>query len=401
MPTTIITKPLATDQINSAQMVIDMRDDIYLLKPKRYPFLNFLNEMGKEQCNAPKFEFISDVLQPKQTLCTGNVVATATSIGVTTSTASIAKKWDIVRASASGVNAESTFIILDSTPTASTWTVNRLGSQTGGLDTAIDSGATLTIIGNAMAEGTGKPEGRITQTTNAYNYTQIFKHIVQITGTMQATKTYGQDQKAYQRNKIGQEHAVDIERAFLFNPTYSIDTTTAGEPRRTTAGLLSYISTNATTVALTTFKGTGATGGYIGYWLPLMEKLFEYGSDTKICFCGNDLITAISTWAETKLNIQSPVVQYGVKSFDLVTPYGTLKFVRHGLLTGTFSGLNLFVDPADVKYRFLGADDKGSRDHRLETNVEEPGYDGLVDMYLTECGLELHNELYHGKLVLS
>ncbi len=37
----------------------------------------------------------------------------------------------------------------------------------------------------------------------------------------------------------------------------------------------------------------------------------------------------------------------------------------------------------------------------MDTNIQSDGYDGVVDTFLTDCGLEVSNEECHGILTLN
>ena len=77
----------------------------------------------------------------------------------------------------------------------------------------IEDNAELLIIGAAMPENSNGREVKSTVESNGYNYTQIFRTPIALSGTEAASKLHGGRDRAYQRRKASLEHKRDIARA--------------------------------------------------------------------------------------------------------------------------------------------------------------------------------------------
>ena len=53
-----------------------------------------------------------------------------------------------------------------------------------------------------------------------------------------------------------------------------------------------------------------------------------------------------------------------------------------------------FVDLDELLLHFI-------EETKMDTNIQSDGYDGVVDTFLTDCGLEVSNEECHGILTLN
>ena len=390
-----ITKAVATDLITAEQKIIDMRDKIFLLEPNGYPFITILNQLGKEVTNNTRYDWLEDEVFPKTAYARQTAAQTVPAGGAA---------GDLILDNLAGDDVNGYFrpgdvilffdvsknlrraritTITDGTITT---TVHVLMVDTLLADTLADT-SPVYMIGNAIAEGTGAVEFRALKTVPQWNQTQIFKHTVDFTNTMTAVNTYGGDYRAYLQRKIGIEHAMDIERAFIFG-IRSTPTAPAGEPVRLTGGIINSISTNVSTAA---FSEANLNA--------FVDMAFAYPGSSdkrKIAFCGSEFIKNINALAITmKLTLTAKDTAYGVRMMNYISPFGDLELVRHRLFTGEFDKWVLVIDPEDVKYRFLKNDQKGSRDNRLELDIGAPDVDGIKDQYLTEAGLEMRCEKKH------
>jgi hypothetical protein len=116
---------------------------------------------------------------------------------------------------------------------------------------------------NAQLEGDDTASTAISPTTRVGNYTQIFKKVWTITGTLEATDRAGRkSENAYQMAKKGKELKRDMEATFLSaQVAVSGGTTTA----RQTAAFDSWLKTN-------TDNGNGGTGDYSYTTTPITAR---------------------------------------------------------------------------------------------------------------------------------
>lgn len=235
----------------------------------------------------------------------------------------------------------------------------------------------IVILGNANEEGAKLREIKTTEPVKKTNYTQILRTPVGVTNTLAATSTYGPKAMAYYRHLDGINHAIDMERTmWLGKKGKDIHN---GKPRRTTGGILEFLTENVLDVSA--ISG-GLTEQAFTEWL---EDVFRYGSSEKILFACGRLCTIIDLWAQNKLKTVPGERTYGVKVKEYVSSHGTLYIVKHKLFEGpVYGGMGVILDMNNVAYCPL----KG-RDTKLLTGRQDPDEDAVKDEYITEFGVEV------------
>jgi hypothetical protein len=242
----------------------------------------------------------------------------------------------------------------------------------------------VVIIGNANEEGSGVRTIKSADETEVYNYTQIFKLPFGVTNTQNATAMYGGNDFSYQQKKKGIEHTIDLARAFYFGEK-KLDTT-GSHPRRTTGGLLSFLSEN-------NYDASGALT-QSEFDQNICEVAFKYGSKEKLMLASARVLSVINGWALGKLQVEMGENTFGLSVVKYVSPFGILNIVHEPLFEGAvYGGYAAIVDTENIKYRPL----KG-RDTKLETNIQANDVDGRTDQYITEAGLEVRLPKTHALL---
>jgi hypothetical protein len=247
------------------------------------------------------------------------------------------------------------------------------------------------VVGNANEEGAGIPDIITFEPVKYYNYTQIFRTPIGITRTGKKTRLRTGNQVEQAKKEALEDHSVDLEMAFLFG-SRSERTGPGGMPIRTTDGIYHFKDKDDELVVPRaafsgTWAGTETSNGY--YWLMTqLEILFRYGSDTKICFCGNGALLGIN-WAAAgnhDLTIEGVKTDFGMNFQQMTTPFGQVMFKTHPKFNQTthLRKLCMFLDPANLNYRYI--DDTDYYPERQANDI-----DGEKSEYLTEAGLELHH----------
>ena len=261
----------------------------------------------------------------------------------------------------------------------------------GSTATAITHADELFIVGTAIAEGATGRTALYKDPTKVYNYTQIFRYPLKLTETARATHLRtGAPYKDMKREALDQ-HTIDMERAFIWG--VKNEDTSGTEPKRSTGGILSFISTNSTTVS----------GGNLTYsaLMTFLKGLFAKGSGEKLCFCGNQFLLVLNNMAEARgeFNLEKGQSIYGIKITTWITPFGTVYIKNHPLFNevASHSKVGLFIEPRNITYRYL-AGNGVNRDTKFLTDREDNDEDSTEDEFLTECGLEVHHEATHGVL---
>lgn len=367
----------------------DMADVISLLDANEYPILGILTNAGKDPVNKQskamkkkettdsEFKWYEDTFGTRQLTGSGTVDPDGGNLTLTAQTTYVqagdvllvaAQKWVFEVSSVTDAN------------------VVVVGAEKGGATGAAASAVgDVWIIGNVNQEGAGLRAIKGTAPTEKTGYCQIFRTPFGVTETAKNTQTLIKENDLdYQRRKKGIEHAVDIERAFLFSKLAKDVTGT--HPKRFTNGILNVITTYAT--------ANVDTEAEFETWL---ESLFAYGNTEKYLFASAAVISMVNGWAKNKLQMLPTDKTYGIRIYVYQSAHGTLYLIRHKLLTGTTYGYYAIgLDMEALTYRYLT-----NRDTKLLTNRQNNGDDERVDEYLTECGLQMEQEKRHAVMSMS
>jgi len=359
----------------------DWREAILRLYPQskqQAPLNAFIAGMSKQPSSDPEFNWFEKGLAARQ-----DAINYSTGYG-TTDTTLVVDSSAPFRANDLVLNVTTAEVMkVASDPAAATQVVVARGW--GSTAAAITDDDPLVIIGNAIAEGADPPSSLYTDPSKVYNYCQIFRTSLNVTETAKATKLRTGDVYKNMMKEALDIHSVDMERAFIFGVRN--EDLTGDEPRRSTGGILSFISTNLSTVS-----GGNLTSAV---WDAFLRDLFKYDTRDKLCLCGNQVLLVIQQMAESRYNVQLSVgaTWAGLELIKWVTPFGTVLFKNHPLFNEVtaHSKMALFLTLQNIKYRPLrGRDTKFLKDRQAR------GADKKTDEYLTEAGLEVQHEKTHG-----
>jgi hypothetical protein len=251
----------------------------------------------------------------------------------------------------------------------------------------------IQIIGSINPEGGPMPDPIAYDPTKVFNYTQIFRDSLSITGTAMETNLRTEDEYKKKKRETLQYHSIQMERAFIWG-TRSENVGVNGKPERTTMGLVNSIRTfapaNVNNFSLNpTYNNDPWTqSGEI--WLDTMlEQLFRYGSSEKMVFAGSGAVLGINRLAKAagQINLTPQTVAYGLKVTQWITPFGTIYLKIHPLFSFDQSTRNsmLLFEPSRLTYVYLR-----NRDTKFFPDDGKHGasrVDGINEEYLTECGL--------------
>lgn len=364
-----------TLNINQDSRKIDMVERIKLLQGDPAPLTVLTGELPNAPAINPKFQWQEDDLKVR---------------------------YDAINNGA-GYTSSATALIVDNgsyhTPNE-TFLVSRTGEQ---LRVQEVNGNTLTVvrgsnaaalldddeiivIGTAFAEGTLSPDAVTSNQTTLYNYTGILKTAIEITDT-QANSGSENSPKDWdhQSNKAGLEHRRDLE----YNYWHGVrsESTVNGKPLRTSGGVFQYATENVSSALGTLTEAE--------FWNALVD-VFRHGSDVKFGFASPFVINILNGFARSNIQVvQNDVVsKYGVKIFEYITPFGTLRLVQNKNFEGTvFKGYLTVLDLKAIRKRHMA-----NRDTSIETNIQENDRDGRKDQWKSEVGLEFGEAKKHGHL---
>ncbi|PLR84656.1 hypothetical protein CVD25_01075 [Bacillus canaveralius] len=358
-----------TLNVQQAKMKIDMSEKIALLQPEATPFITFMKRAKNktEAANNPKFSWLEDDLGARWDAINNAAGYAAGVTDIIVDNGDYFSVGDLVKVPRTGE------VLAVTAVNVNTLTVVRGYGVTAAA--AIVDNDPIVIIGNANQEGSGTREIKTTNEIEVFNYTQIFKTPFGVTNTQNASANYGMKDLAYQQKKKGTEHMMDMSRSFLFGEK-KLDTS-GNKPKRTTGGLLSFLTANR--------YDAGGALTQSEFDQNIAEVVFKYGSSEKLMLASARLLSVINGWAMGKLQIEQGEKTFGLSVVKYVTPFGTLNLVHEPLFEGAVYGsYGMVLDPENFKYRPL----KG-RDTKLETNIQANDEDLREDQYITEAGLEV------------
>lgn len=367
------------------------REGILLQYPNgAFPLFALTSQMRKESTNDPEFNWFEKRLDARRLLCKAGVASTSTTTVPVEKDAKVVVAKTMLYVEATG---EILFVSTDPTADTSLTVVRGFAGTT---PASIPANAQLLVIGTSFEEGSKAPTGQAYDPFKRYNYTQIFRRTLEITGTAAKTKLRTGDAVKEAKREALEYISIDIERSMWFS--HRNQDTFEGKPRRTMGGILSQLPAENIFDAGKTAFADGIDFDTLEGWI---KEIFKFGSQEKMVFCGDQALLTIqrvirnspsSTWTWTP-----QTKEYGMNVTRLITPFGTLVFKTCPLFNqSTSSGLNtsspvygfdsyaFVLDMARVKYVYMDG-----RDLHYEPDLTEVGLDGEKSGYLAECSIKI------------
>jgi hypothetical protein len=377
----------------TGQFTADFRPTNYrelftLLEPNgTAPLQALLSMASSESTDDPKYNHFRDELPDRAFTVDGAVASPSTGTIVVDASDQIA----FIVAGTILVNV-GTGEVMRATANADTGTNTLTVTRNiGGTTHHIANDANLIIAGFADTEGGNSPTPISFDPTTDFNYTQIFKTAVSVSGTLQNTFLRTGNKEQEQLTKALKLHMSDIERAMFFGRRHEANGSTS-QPLRFTGGLTTQI-TNVVDGA--TYGDDAGVITEREFDRLLIEDIFAYGSPEKVAFCGARVISNLmeigkNRWQPTQIDNA-----YGVSLSRYTTYAGDLLVMMHPMFrqVPTMDKEMIILDMPELKYRYM----KG-RDTQLQRNIEDPDFDGVKHQYITECGLEMTQSKVHARI---
>ncbi len=256
------------------------------------------------------------------------------------------------------------------------------------------SAASFVNISVAYPEGSAAPKGTVLLKKDNFNYSQTFRRTLKITRNKLLQGEYGDDgssaesRRKAERNKILRLHQNDIEQSLMFGePKKDISGT---DPLYVTGGLFHYIKTNVLSI-------TSPDKFKVGTINEILGAMADKGSaGDKVMLTGSGFNAklndnAIKTFAGGSGNL---LKEYGIALDKIDTEYGELNIMYDPVLSAVYPNSAVIIDLEELLLHFI-------EETKMDTNIQSDGYDGVIDTFLTDCGLEVSNEECHGILTLN
>lgn len=263
------------------------------------------------------------------------------------------------------------------------------------------------VIGNAASEAqVGAALAPYQPPINPKNYTQIFRTPFQFSGTVLKTglkydRTGPYKDKA---KDATMQHAMEMEKSFLFGVRQVYLDPTTGLPTRLTGGIewalrlwedgSFYGNTAATADSDDNKRIINNTSGAmsLAQFNSYMERLFRVTSNKaqeKLVLCGSGFLARLNDMFVGKgvLKINQEVKEkFGWDIVSHLLPWGTVHYKTHPLMTqnAALRSNAFFLDVWNLVYRYMDGRDTTLLKMRQPNNA-----DYREDEWLGECGLEL------------
>jgi hypothetical protein len=371
--------PIYTATIDDDRRDIDVADDIAQLVPEATPFTIIMMQARKKASNTAKFVWYDTEPGGWWTQINHGGGYTDSETDLVVDDATLFREKDIIKVP----DTDEVMLVQSVNEDTNTITVER-GYGTTSAD-SLDDNDYMLRMGNAMEESSVSPDPKVTQPTEYYNYTQIFRRpfTQSATSAAESLRT-SMDERTRLRQEQAIEHKMDIERAILFGERKKDVAASTNNVRRMTGGLLSYITTNV----------YDASSAFDEDKLEeFCEMLFQYGSDNKLLICSRRVGSNINKFARDNIRTVSGDDTYGLRLKQFESFHGDLYIVPTQTFENSYQGLAIGVDMDNVSYRPLR-----TRDTTLRTNIQDDEVDGWKDEYLTEVGIEVRQEKVHAVL---
>lgn len=377
----------------------DFRELILWEQPNgQAPLTALMARMGSESLSDPEFNWFQErqqLIRLKVNGAVGNLVTdtalvvAAEGVGVPVDGKSVRVGDVFMLETANGALAERVLV----TANAGNGTGLTISRAFGGSTiAAIPNNSWLLRVGTAFAEGSGAASSYSTNPVKMNNLAQIFKTSYEVTNTAKLTTFRTGDPLKNEKKRKMFTHAVDMELAYLFGSKAEVIGTN-GQPLRSTAGIVSQLSTNVKAYDSSPNKFQ------INTHVADLVKLFDYdagGAGTeRFIFCGNgyllELQKAIEAKSNVRINFEGSIKVYGMELTKMVLPQGTFYIKTHPLFNvhPVHAYSALVFNPKGLIDRYL-------RKTNFEDNIQAPGSDYVKGQWLTESGPEVHFEGSHG-----
>lgn len=218
----------------------DVSDIIGIVSPFETPLLDHLGD-AKRPAMSTVHEWIEDTLLANtQTINQTTFTPTPqTCASIVVDDASVFQVGDLVRPHGSN---EVMFVASINTGTQ-TLTVARAYGGTS--PATLADNMVLHILGNAALEGADAPEARFTNRVRRQNYTQIFTAAVEVSGSMQAARSFGVgDEMDYQKQERMRELLRDLENCVINGVAPTATQQGSSTVRRSMNGIINSVTSN-------------------------------------------------------------------------------------------------------------------------------------------------------------
>ena len=255
---------------------------------------------------------------------------------------------------------------------------------------AIAQDARLQLLGNAWAEGSGKPSPVSQQGESYSNLVQIFKNGWAITGTAKQIQFLTGSKLAQNKAQCAQYHAEDIERTFWFGRKGQ--QVIGGNEIRLTNGIDNQLNSYGGQVVSANYGGAGqmSVAGLFNFIRLIFDRRVKGFPNERIAFTSSAVLELIQTMIrkDSSYNIQPVPNAYGMNVWQIDFLGNSLKFMTHPLFVEnpTWAKLLYVLHPGLIEKKILRP--TVTQEYLIERNTNA-GVDADEGFILDEMGFHL------------
>lgn len=365
-----VTRGMISTQTDTTNIKLDISEVIDFLSPFDVPFLDLI---GRDSLHSPctqiKHEWLEDQLTPRSGTLGAAYTAGDGQLTLTGVQYRYLLPGDTVLVD------DIVFRVTAGAPDANPVLVTRIA----GTDAAIANAATWRKVAHASQEGgIARNDGTKTTMVAPYNYTQILKDWIVVTGTMEVIARYGYaNERAYNEEKTLRKLAIDLEYALLYGARY-VD---AGPPRISTmGGLFQFVYLDGKTNSSTTVVDNGGQEFTESILNDLLEDMWDKGGMPDFVVVNGTNKRRMTDWGTPRIRTDRGERMAGASIGMYESDFGVLDII-----------LDRWIRPADVVIGTRGEMGIGPLTQRAFTSRLLPStLDGTWYEILGEYTMEVH-----------
>ncbi len=265
------------------------------------------------------------------------------------------------------------------------------------------------VISTGFARGTDKATATYDTVSTEFSYTQIFKTVVDVTGTMKATELFGGSEYKRLMSDKAREHKVEIERQWVLGKISGTLVDASSNTVYLSEGMLGYIETNNTNI-FTNEYGNYPWDDFVDDMETWYNKGGNRSTNEKLFLSGASVVSHFSKigegklWADATVNMSIGEAAPGLRVYSITHPWGILNVVHEPVLRGDatnafYKDYAIGVDMDNVFHMPLAGNGE-NRDTHIVYDLQT-SYDKTIHQYLTEAALLPINYKTHAMMKFS
>lgn len=380
-------------QVPTNYTELDVHDKIAQYDADATPLLALTTKLNKKPTHNTTIEWFEDDLVQRWALVSATTASTTTETTINMATTTDAAYLDPGGAVGTVVyNPKTGEQMLVTATTAATVTVTRGYADTSSAAT-VAVGTALLRIGTVDYENQLSHTPLLVEPTRKTNFTEIFRDPVNFSGSRLAEMFYIGDDRMHQLQKLGRQHAIDIEQSMWLSKKKTGAATTA----RAMGGIKEFMSTTNQTSITAALTETNFES-----WMFSVFRYTPNGGRNLFIFGGGKLMQALNKISRDNLQtVSGSDNPYGVRFTRWISAQGDIRLIRHWLMHRsptstidyTLERFGYAINMDLVQYRPLRG-----RDTKLRMNIQENDRDGEKHEYLTEATIMFQLPKAHGTL---